>query len=214
MGEAHLAAINMEISMTHAIIGSGLVGTTLARFFAAKGIPVVIANSRGPETLSKLAAELGARVKAVRVEEAVEADIILFAVGAVAFKDIGAVRRDWSGKIVIDVTNGFMLSPEVQRAEYHGRLTSEVNAERVPGAKLVKAFNQLPFKVLASPLPDNVGRRVVFVSSDHEDASATVANLAESLGFAPIEVGKIAEGGRLIQARASLVFQNLIKYPM
>jgi predicted dinucleotide-binding enzyme len=61
-------------------------------------------------------------------------------------------------------------------------------------------------------LPDAVGRRVVFVSSDH--ASAIVAALAESLGFAAIEVGKIAEGGCLIQARASLVFQNLIKYPM
>jgi 8-hydroxy-5-deazaflavin:NADPH oxidoreductase len=122
--------------------------------------------------------------------------------------------KDWSGKIVIDVTNAFTLPPEVQQAEYQGRLTSEVNAERVPGAKLVKAFNQLPFKVLASPLPDKVGRRVVFVSSDHEDASATVAALAESLGFAAIEVGKIAEGGRLIQARGPLVFQNLIKYPL
>lgn len=79
-----------------------------------------------------------------------------------------------------------------------------------------KAFNQLPVKVLASPLPDNVGRRVVFVSSDRQDASATIDHrfLAESRGFAAIEVGKIAEGGRLIQARASLVFQNLIKYPM
>jgi hypothetical protein len=87
------------------------------------------------------------------VTEAVEADIILFTVGSVAFKDVGAVLQDWSGKIVIDVTNDFMLPPEVQQAEYQGRLTSEVNAERVPGAKLVKAFNQLPFKVLASPLP-------------------------------------------------------------
>jgi hypothetical protein len=54
----------------------------------------------------------------------------------------------------------------VQKAEYQGRPTSEVNAERVPGAELVKAFNQLPLKVLASPLPDDPGRRVVFVSSD------------------------------------------------
>jgi predicted dinucleotide-binding enzyme len=204
----------MEINMTYAIIGTGLVGATLARFFAAKDIPVLIANSRGPETLAKVAAAIGPGVKAVTVAEAVKADIILVAVGAVAFKDVGAVRRDWSGKIVIDVTNGFMLPPEVQQAEYQGRLTSEVNAERVPGAKLVKAFNQLPLKVLASPLPDNVGRRVVFVASDHEDASATVAKLAESLGFAPIEVGRIEEGGRLIQARAPLVFQNLIKYPL
>jgi predicted dinucleotide-binding enzyme len=204
----------MEINMTYAIIGTGTVGSTLARFFAAKDIPVLIANSRGPETLAKLAAEIGPSVTPVTIAEAVKANIIVFAVGAVVFKDVGAVLKDWSGKIVIDVTNGFMLPPEVQQAEYQGRLTSEVNAERVPGAKLVKAFNQLPLKVLASSLPDNVGRRVVFVSSDHEDASATVAALAESLGFAAIEVGKIAEGGRLIQARAALVFQNLIKYPM
>ena len=200
--------------MRYAIVGFGTVGQALARMFARKGIPVLIANSRDLETLRELTAELGRSVTAVTVDEAVEADVILVAVGALAFKNVGALLRDWSGKIVIDVTNGFMLPPAMQQAEYNGRLTSEVNAERVPGAKLVKAFNQLPFKVLASPLPDTVGRRVVFVSSDHEDASATVAALAESLGFAAIEVGKIAEGGRLIQARAALVFQNLIKYPL
>ena len=200
--------------MTYAIVGSGMVGSTLARLFSAKNVPVCIANSRGPETLADLAAELGAGVTPVTVEEATAADTIIVAVGSVAFKTVGAVRDDWSGKIVIDVTNGFMLPPEVQEAEFHGRLTSEVHAERVPGAKLVKAFNQLPLKVLARPVPDDGGRRVVFVSSDHNDASASVAALVEKLGFAPIEVGKLAEGGRLIQARAPLVFQNLIKYPM
>jgi 8-hydroxy-5-deazaflavin:NADPH oxidoreductase len=204
----------MEMHMSYAIIGSGLVGATLARFFAAKDIPVRIANSRGPETLRALAAEIGPRVTPVTLAEAVGADVILVAVTARAFKEVGALLPDWSGKIVIDVTNGFMLPPEVQQAEYNGRLTSEVNAERVPGAKLVKAFNQLPFKVLAGPLPDAVGRRVVFVASDHEDASATVAALAETLGFAAIEVGRIAEGGRLIQARGPLVFQNLVSYPL
>jgi len=204
----------MEMNMSYAIIGSGTVGTTLARLFAIKNIPVRIANSRGPATLGELAAELKSSVTPVAVNEAIEADVLLFAVGSLAFKEVGALRDDWSGKIVIDVTNGFMLPPEVQEAEFQGRLTSEVNAERVPGAKLVKAFNQLPLKTLAAPLPDNVGRRVVFVSSDHEDASKTVAGLVDDLGFAPIEVGKIAEGGRLIQARAPLVFQNLVKYPM
>ena len=199
--------------MTYAIIGSGTVGTTLARLFAAKAIPVLIANSRGPDTLSDLAAELGSSVTPVGAQKAIGADIILVAVGSVAFKDIGALREDWSGRIVVDVTNGFMLPPEVQEAEFHGRLTSEVNAERVPGAKLVKAFNQLPLKVLAAPVPAG-GLRVVFVSSDHEDASSAVAKLVEDLGFAPIEVGKLAEGGRLIQARAPLVFQNLVQYPM
>ena len=168
--------------MTYAIIGSGTVGSTLARFFAAKKAPVSIANSRGPETLAALAAELGPDVTPVPVEAAVEADVILFAVGSVAFKDVGALREDWSGKIVVDVTNGFMLPPEVQEAEFHGRLTSEVNAERVPGAKLVKTFNQVPLKVLAGPVPDGAGCRVVFVSSDHEDASAAVAKLVDELG--------------------------------
>lgn len=202
------------MNMTYAIIGSGTVGVTLARLFAAKNIPIRIANSRGPETLGDLATELGSSVTPVTAAEAVEADVILVAVESLAFKEVGALCEDWSGKIVIDVTNGFMLPPVVQEAEFQGRLTSEVNAERVPGAKLVKAFNQLPFKTLAAPLPDNVGRRVVFVSSDHEDASKTVAGLVDDLGFAPIEVGKIAEGGRLIQPRAPLVFQNLVKYPM
>lgn len=200
--------------MTYAIIGSGTVGSTLASFFAAKDIPVLIANSRGPETLGDLVGRLGGSVEAATIQKAVAADVIFFAVGSLAFKEVGAVLEDWSGRIVVDLTNAFMLPQEVQAAEFGGRLTSEINAERVPGAKLVKAFNQLPFKVLAAPLPDAVARRVVFVSSDHPDASTTVAGLADELGFAPVEVGKIAEGGRLIQARAPLVFQNLVKYPM
>jgi len=200
--------------MTYAIIGTGTVGITLARFFAAANIPVLIANSRGPETLRDVAAKLGAAVRPVTVEQAVRADIVLFAVGSLAFKDVGALRDDWSGTIVVDVTNGFMLPPEVQEAEFGGRLTSEVNAGRVPGAKLVKSLNQLPYKTYAAPTPDQVGKRVVFVSSDHENASAAIANLVNDLGFAAIELGRIAEGGRLIQARAPLVFQNLIKYPM
>jgi hypothetical protein len=81
----------MEVNMTYAIIGTGLVGTTLARFFAAKDIPVLIANSRGPETLAKVAAEIRLGVTPATVAEAVKADIIFVAVGAVAFKDVGAV---------------------------------------------------------------------------------------------------------------------------
>jgi hypothetical protein len=127
------------------------------------------------------------------------------------FKDVASALPDWTGKIVIDVTNAFTLPAEVQEAEFGARPSSEANAERVPGAKLVKAFNQLAVKDLASPVPAG-GKRVVFVSSDDEDASAKVARLAERLGFAPIEIGKLDEGGRLIQAPDALVFQDLIKF--
>ena len=74
--------------------------------------------------------------------------------------------------------------------------------------------NQLPMRALIAPLTDSTGCRVVLVASDYEDGRAEVSHLAEQLGFAPIQVDKIAEGGRLKQARANLVFQNLIKYPM
>jgi len=83
------------------------------------------------------------------------------------------------------------------------------------GARLVKAFNHLPARVLAEDPANNGGRRVVFLSSDDASATATVAALAEQLGYAPVSLGKIAEGGQLVQARngiwAPLVFQDLFK---
>jgi 8-hydroxy-5-deazaflavin:NADPH oxidoreductase len=197
--------------MTYSIIGTGNVGQTLAAFFAKTGVEVALANTRGWEAVEPMARQLGGKVVAKSLDEALEADIIFFAVPFLNFKDVGSAKPNWIGKIVVDVTNAAFLSQEIQDKELHGRLSSEVNAERVPGAKLVKAFNQLPMKVLSSPVPAG-GKRVVFVSSDHEDASAKVACLVGKLGFAPIEVGRIDEGGRLIQARNALVFQDLIKY--
>ncbi|WP_320198665.1 NADPH-dependent F420 reductase [Agrobacterium sp. rho-13.3] len=197
--------------MTYSIIGTGNVGLTLAGFFAKNDIPVAVANTRGPSTVVSAVEGLGNSIQPSTIENALEADIIFFAVQFLNFKDVGKLRADWSGKIVIDVTNSAFLPPEVQEHELQGRLSSEVNADRVPGAQLVKAFNQLPMQGLTAPVPAG-GRRVIFISSDHAEASAAVASLTQDLGFAPIEVGKIAEGGRLIQARNALVFQNLIKF--
>jgi 8-hydroxy-5-deazaflavin:NADPH oxidoreductase len=196
--------------MNHSIIGTGEVGLALASFFAKAGIEVALANTKGADAVAPLAQKAGPRVVAKSLDEALKAEIIFIAVPFLKFKEVAAALPDWTGKIVIDVTNAFTLPAEVQEAEFGARPSSEVNAGRVAGAKLVKAFNQLPVKVLSSPVPAG-GRRVVFISSDHEDASHKVARLAEELGLAPIEVGKIAEGGRLIQAPNVLVFQDLIK---
>lgn len=201
----------MENVMTYSIIGTGSVGLTLAGFFAKHSIPVRVANTRGLSAVASSIEGLGDSVKPSTIEHALDADIIFFAVQFLNFKDVGKLRSDWSGKVVIDVTNSAFLPPEVQERELQGRLSSEVNADSIPGAKLVKAFNQLPMQGLTASVPAG-GRRVVFVSSDHADASTAVASLTHDLGFAPIEVGKIAEGGRLIQARNALVFQNLIKF--
>jgi len=197
--------------MSYSIIGSGGVGSTLASYFAKAGIEVDLANSRGADAVEPVAKKLGQGVVAKSLDDALKADVIVIAVPFLKFRDVASALPGWTGKIVIDVTNAYTLPAEVQEAEFGARTSSEANAKRVPGAKLVKAFNQLPVKELASPVP-NGGKRVVFVSSDDEDASAKVARLVKDLGFAPIEVGKLGEGGRLIQAPNALAFQDLIKF--
>ena len=197
--------------MSYSIIGSGGVGSTLASYFAKAGIEVALANSRGADAVEPVAKMLGQGVVAKSLDDALKADVIVIAVPFLKFKDVASALPGWTGKIVIDVTNAYTLPAEAQEAEFGARTSSEANAKRVPGAKLVKAFNQLPVKDLASPVP-NGGKRVVFVSSDDEDASAKVARLVKDLGFAPIEVGKLGEGGRLIQAPNALAFQDLIKF--
>ena len=193
--------------MTYSIIGSGKVGTALAGHFARAGIDVAIANTRGPDTLAALAKELGEKVTPKTLQEALKADIVIFAIPFQAYREIARETTDWNGKIVIDAMNPYGVPLE----ELGGIPSSDVVAAALPGAKVVKAFNQLPAAVLASNPSQHEGRRVVFVASNDNDASATVAGLAEQFGFAPILLGKIAEGGLLLQLTGPLILKNLIK---
>jgi predicted dinucleotide-binding enzyme len=196
--------------MTYAIIGTGNVGTALARLFSRAGIEVSIANTRGPETIQPLVKELGTTVKARTLEDALEAEIVFLAIPFVAVEKFARIRKDWSGKIVIDATNAYGGSPEVLA----GCLSSDIVAKAVPGATVVKAFNQLPAGVLARDPSQDGGRRVVFVASNDDRASATVKALAEQLGFSPILVGRIDEGGRLLHIPGPLVLHNLVEHPL
>lgn len=195
--------------MSYAIIGTGTLGTALARLFSRAGIEVLIANTRGPETSQPLVKELGASVKATTLEGALEAGIVLLAIPFVAVEKFARIRNDWSGKIVIDATNAH-VSPEVLA----GRLSSDIVAAAFPGAAVVKAFNQLPAAVLARHPSQDGGRRVVFVASNDDQASATVTALAEQLGFSPILLGRIDEGGRLLHIPEPLVLHNLVEHPL
>jgi predicted dinucleotide-binding enzyme len=126
--------------MNYAIIGTGNVGAALARLFGRAGIEVSIANTRGPETVQPLVKELGTTVKAETLESALAADVLFLAIPFAAVEGFGRARSDWSGKIVVDVTNAFGVPPEILA----GRLSSDIVAKAVPGAVVVKAFNQLP----------------------------------------------------------------------
>lgn len=193
--------------MTYSIIGSGNVGTALARQFARSGIAVGIANTRGPDSLAALATELGEKITPMALQDALKADVVVLAVPFRAHPAVAAAAPDWSGKIVIDAMNTYGIEPD----ELQGQASSDVVAAAFTGAKVVKTLNQLPAKLLALNPAENGGRRVMFVASNDDAASALIAQLVEALGFAPIALGKINEGGALLDRGAPLVLQNLIK---
>lgn len=200
--------------MNYAIIGSGQIGTALAKAFALRNIPVGIANTRGPQTLASLAEELGPSVVPQSIEEAYKADVIFIAVPFPAHNALAKRFEQWNGKTLVDVTNTLDLTPQ-ERDELGGQLSSEVVAEAFVGAKLVKAFNHLPATRLGSNPPVTGQRQVVFVSSNDADASAAVAAVAVELGFAPIELGRLDQGGVALHVvdgqPGGLLFQNLVK---
>lgn len=193
--------------MTYSIIGSGNLGTAIARLFARNGIAAGIANTRGPATLAGLTAELGDKITALPLQEALAADVLILAVPFRAHRSVADTKTDWAGKIIVDAMNAFAVSPE----ELGGLGSSEIVESAFPGAKLVKTLNQLPAKTLAKSLAPSRGRRVMFISSDDEVSGTSIAMLVEKLGFAAINLGKINEGGTLLDAGGPLILQNLIK---
>jgi predicted dinucleotide-binding enzyme len=196
--------------MSYSIIGSGNIGTALARQFARKGITVAIANARGPDSLQILEKELGQHMVPQTVEAALTATVVILAVPFTAVAAIARTSRDWAGKIVVDATNAIDF-PSYAPTDLDGRPSSEIVAGQLPGARIVKAFNTLPAAVLASDPSEGHGHRVIFISGNDTEANAEVTALAEKLGFAPIALGKLAEGGLLQQYGGPLMIQNLIK---
>jgi predicted dinucleotide-binding enzyme len=197
--------------MSPAIIGFGAVGQALAQAFARKNLQVAVAARRPPEDIAPQASAIGPTVTAHSLKGALKADTVILAV-PYGLHDELAQAADWQGKIVIDATNAYGVSPD----ELDGLPSSVVNARALVGSRLVKAFNHLPARILAQDPDVKGGRRVTFLSSDDDGAALQVAALVEQLGFAPINLGKLAEGGLLVQARGStwaqLIFQDLVKF--
>ncbi len=198
--------------MTYAIIGFGAVGQALARAFARKGIEVIVATARPPEALAPQAAALGPSVTPRTLEAAVQADIVILALPFSKVRDVGAAAASWHGRSVIDATNAF----GTPLTEFNGLTASAVNAQAFPGAMFVKGFNHLPAAKLAADPDVKGGRRVIFLASDDTAALAPVTELAERLGYAPVSLGTLAEGGPMTQARGNswspLDFQDFVKF--
>jgi predicted dinucleotide-binding enzyme len=198
--------------MSYAIIGFGKIGHALAKAFARKGIEVSVATSRDPQSFASAAAAIGPEIIPTTLAEAVKADILFLAVRFESHPDVAKALPTWKGKTLIDVTNAYGVSPE----KLGGQPSSKFVAQAFAGARLVKGFNHLVAAVLEQDPAVQGGRRVVFLASDDGGAAEEVSALAENLGFAPIKLGGLSEGGLLVQARGNswgqLIFQDLVKF--
>jgi predicted dinucleotide-binding enzyme len=186
------------------IIGAGRLGQAMARAALRAGRSVVIANSRGPESLASAVSALGEGVSAGTATEAASAGIVVIAVPWDRVPE--AVQGlNWSSQIVIDATNDWGAD------DLNGRTSSELVADLVAGARVVKAANTLGADVLGSDPHEAGGRRVLFISGDDEDAKAAVVALFEDVGFAVIDLGDLSTGGVMQQIHHPLAGVNLIR---
>jgi 8-hydroxy-5-deazaflavin:NADPH oxidoreductase len=192
---------------TVGIIGAGRIGQTMAKIARRAGRQVVISNSHGPESLSSLVQELGAGVSAGTVEDAAGADIVVI---AVMWPDVPQAVHglSWEGRIVLDPTNDFDASDLK-----NGETSSEVVANLVAPARVVKAANTLGADALGAEPQQAGGQRVLFMSGDDADAKTAVGGLLEDAGFFVIDLGGLHAGGQMQQVRAPLAGKNLIRLP-
>jgi 8-hydroxy-5-deazaflavin:NADPH oxidoreductase len=197
--------------MNYAIIGFGKIGQALAKAFARNGIEVSVATTRDPESFASAAAAIGPGIIPKKLSDAVKADIVFLAVRYESHRDVAKTLPTWKGKTIVDVTNT-RVPPE----ELGGQPSSKVVAQAFTGARLVKGFNHLVAAVLDQDPAVHGGRRVVLLASDDDGAAAEIGALARNLGFSPIGLGGLSEGGLLVQARGNswgqLIFKDLVNF--
>jgi hypothetical protein len=180
------------------ILGAGNIGATAARLFVSAGHEVAVSNSRGPESLQELVRELGLGAHAMTISDAARfGEVILLAVPwrtPEALPDPELLRN----KIVIDAMNPYR--PDGGFYDLEGSTSSELVLRRIPGSRLVKAFNTIYYVHLAGrgrkdlPLDE---RHTIYVAGDDPEAKKIVARLIEEIGFAAVDTGSLREGGRM-----------------
>ncbi|HZD96463.1 MAG TPA: NADPH-dependent F420 reductase [Candidatus Sulfotelmatobacter sp.] len=180
------------------ILGAGNIGATAARLFVGAGHEVAVSNSRGPESLKELVRELGPKAHAMTIDEAARfGEVVLLAVpwrSPEALPHADVLR----GKIVIDAMNPYR--PDGGFYDLGGSTSSEVVLQRMPDARMVKAFNTIYYVHLAergrNDLPGDE-RHTIYVAGDDAEAKEVVARLIEEIGFVPVDTGSLREGGRM-----------------
>ncbi len=192
---------------TIGLIGAGNIGSTVARLAVDAGHDVVLSNSRGPETLADLVADLGPRARAATAAEAAAAgDVVVVTVPLKAYREVPV--EPLAGKVVID-TNNYYPQRDGQIAELddESTTTSELLQAHLPTSKVVKGFNNIYFehlRALARPAGDPE-RSVLAIAGDDAAAKQSVTAFLDSLGYDAHDVGPLAEGWRFQRDTAAYV---------
>ncbi len=181
------------------IVGAGNIGANAAKLFVKAGHLVAISNSRGGDSLNELLEELGDNAESASVEAAIDfGDVILISIPLGKYTTLPTNR--FSDKVVIDSNNYYSdRDGIISELESDSTTSSEMLADHLPGARIVKGFNTIWFEHLKTkgntdlPLDE---RRAIFIAGDDSEAKAVVSKLIEDIGFAAVDTGFLAEGGR------------------
>jgi predicted dinucleotide-binding enzyme len=184
--------------MTVGIIGAGKIGLAVAKQVLRAGESVVLSNSRGPDSLASTINALGSGASAGSIAQAAEQAMVILAVPWGSLQDAISGLPPWNGRIVVDATNA-VIGPGFRVPDLGGRTSSEIVADLVPGARVVKGFNTLLAEILGSDPKVNGGQRVIVFSGDDPEAKKKFQRLVSAAGFAGIDLGGLAPGGRLQQ---------------
>jgi predicted dinucleotide-binding enzyme len=184
---------------TIALIGAGHIGSQLARLATANGYNVVISNSRGPETLATLVAELGPKARAATPAEAAKADDIVIV--TIPLKNYRQVPVEpLAGKIVIDTNNYYpQRDGHIAELDNESTTTSELLQAHLPTSKVVKAFNHIYAAELTTHRQPagTENRRALVIAGDDPDAKTVITRLLDPFGFDTIDVEPLKEGWRI-----------------
>jgi predicted dinucleotide-binding enzyme len=184
---------------TIGFIGAGHIGSQVARLASSRGYPVVISNSRGPESLAGLVAELGPNARAATAEDAAAAgQIVVVSVPLKNYRDVPVAPL--AGKIVIDTNNYY---PErdghIPELDNESTTTAELLQAHLPTSKVVKAFNHIYAAQLTTDgqPAGSKNRRALVIAGDDGAAKAVVTNLLDEFGFDTVDAGPLKEGWRI-----------------
>ena len=187
------------VMATIGLIGAGNIGSQLARLAVGHGYDVVISNSRGPETLSALVAELGPHARAATVVEAAKTgDIVVVTIPLKHYRTVPA--EPLAGKVVIDTNNYYpQRDGQIPELDNESTTTSELLQAHLPTSKVLKAFNHIYAAQLTTDgrPAGTKDRRALVIAGDDPGAKATVTRLLDEFGFDVVNAGPLKEGWRI-----------------